>query len=108
MDKVRAAIASNIRRYRRFNEMTTDELGEKVGRTGGTVNAWERGAGQPDADTLVELCHILHVDLIRMCQIDMEDDEDKDVLVMQYRRMDDRGRRALLACAAALADEFKA
>lgn len=108
MENIRAAISNNIRRYRKFNDLSADALGKLVGKSGSTITAWERGESQPDADTFILLCNVLHVNLIRICQIDMEDDEGEGVLVMQYRGMDDHGRRALLACAAALAEEFKA
>lgn len=44
--------------------MTTIEVGKLVGKSDRTVSAWENNRGQPDAEMLMKLCDIYHVDNI--------------------------------------------
>lgn len=60
----REYIAATLKRLREKSGLTADEVGEKIGKSGKTVNAWENGRGQPDADILIELCDIYEVDNI--------------------------------------------
>ena len=57
-------IAATLKRLREKSGLTADEVGIKIGKSGKTVNAWENGRGQPDADILIELCDIYEVDNI--------------------------------------------
>lgn len=57
----RFEIASTLKRLRTESGLKADEVGEMVGKSGKTVNAWENGRGQPDADTLILLSDIYGV-----------------------------------------------
>lgn len=57
-------IASTLRRLREATGLTADQVGELVGKSGKTVNAWENNRGQPDAEMLMTLCDIYHVENI--------------------------------------------
>lgn len=57
-------IAATLKRLREESKLTADEVGARIGKSGKTVNAWENGRGQPDADILVELCKIYKVNNI--------------------------------------------
>lgn len=58
----REFIAQKLRELRQKSGFTADEVGEKIGKSGKTVNAWEHNHGQPDAEILIELCDIYDVD----------------------------------------------
>lgn len=57
----RFEIAATLKRLRAKSGMKADEVGALVGKSGKTVNAWENGRGQPDADTLILLSNIYGV-----------------------------------------------
>lgn len=58
----REYIARILKELRQSSGLTADEVGAKIGKSGKTVNAWEHNHGQPDAETLIELCDIYGVD----------------------------------------------
>lgn len=60
----REKIAQTLKRLRMKNGLTADEVGKAIGKSGKTVNAWENNRGQPDAEILIKLCDIYHVDNI--------------------------------------------
>lgn len=58
----REKIAKKLKELRQKSGLTANEVGEMVGKSGKTVNAWEHGLGQPDAELLIRLCDIYDVD----------------------------------------------
>lgn len=86
----RFEIASTLKRLRIESGLTADEVGAKVGKSGKTVNAWENGRGQPDADTLMLLSDIYGVkDILAEFRGSTHDDialSDKErELILAYR-----------------------
>ena len=57
-------IASTLKRLRETTGLTADQVGAMIGKSGKTVNAWENGRGQPDAEILIKLCSIYKVNNI--------------------------------------------
>ena len=57
----RETIAKSLKRLREQSELTADQVGKLVGKSGKTVNAWENNHGQPDAEMLMKLCDIYNV-----------------------------------------------
>lgn len=57
----RFEIAATLKRLRAKSGLKADEVGALLGKSGKTVNAWENGRGQPDADTLIALSDIYGV-----------------------------------------------
>ena len=58
---IRFVLADRLRSFRERAGMTIYEVGDKIGRSGKTVSAWECGRGQPDADMLIALCRLYGV-----------------------------------------------
>lgn len=61
---IRLVLADRLKHFRESAGMTIYEVGEKIGRSGKTVSAWECGRGQPDADMLLTLCDLYGIDSI--------------------------------------------
>ncbi len=61
---IREQLASRLKLFREKAGMTIYEVGEKVGKSGKTVSAWENGRGQPDADMLLILCELYSINNI--------------------------------------------
>ena len=57
----REYIAKALKRLRDQSGLTANQVGVLVGKSGKTVNAWENGRGQPDAEILMQLCDIYRV-----------------------------------------------
>ena len=61
---IREQLANRLKYFRERAEMTIYEVGERVGKSGKTISAWEKGRGQPDADMLLTLCQLYKIDSI--------------------------------------------
>ena len=57
----RESIAKALKRLRERSGLTANQVGEMLGKSGKTVNAWENNRGQPDAEILMQLCNIYNV-----------------------------------------------
>lgn len=57
----REHIAKSLKRLREQSGLTANQVGDMVGKSGKTVNAWENNRGQPDAEMLMKLCDIYNV-----------------------------------------------
>lgn len=55
-------ISNALKRLRERTGMKADDVGKIIGKSGKTVNAWENGRGQPDAETLIKLSVIYKVE----------------------------------------------
>lgn len=61
---IREQLAARLKFFREQVGMTIYEVGEKIGKSGKTVSAWECGRGQPDADMLLTLCDLYKIESI--------------------------------------------
>lgn len=57
-------IAKRLKEYREKTGLTVYQVGERLGKSGKTVSAWENGRGQPDADMFLALCEIYDVNSV--------------------------------------------
>lgn len=57
----REFMAKRLREMRRARGLSANEVGAALGKKGKTINAWEVGHGQPDADALVKICNLYKV-----------------------------------------------
>lgn len=95
-------IASVLKRLRENTKLTADEVGAMVGKSGKTVNAWENGRGQPDAEMLIKLCGIYRVNNI-LAEFDDSNtikqknsiSTEESKLLNQYRTLDYFGKKAV-------------
>ncbi len=100
----REYIANTLKRLREATGLKADDVGAMIGKSGKTVNAWENGRGQPDAEILIKLCNIYKVDNI------LAEFDDKNIIAKQsdfssdeithikkYRKLDTHGQKAVSA-----------
>lgn len=107
-------IADAIRRLRKSNGMTVDEVGRGVGRSGKTVSAWETGRNVPSADMLIDICRFFGVNIdyfyppevTKRPQLVAADVNELDELAALYRSMTDEGRAQLMIFARGLAATY--
>ena len=56
-------IKDKILELRKANEMTQQQLAEKLIVTPQAVSRWEKGETEPDADTLIKIAEIFNISL---------------------------------------------
>ena len=97
----REYIAKKLKELRLRSGLTAEAVGELVGKSGKTVNAWENNRGQPDAECLMKLCDIYNVknilaefkDSISKENIDSSEITNSEFsLIQKYRRLDNDGQ----------------
>ena len=54
-------LSDNIRNYRKINNMSQDELAEKLGVSRQSISLWETGQTQPTIDNIIALSKIFNV-----------------------------------------------
>lgn len=54
-------LSDNIRKYRKLNNMSQDELAEKLNVTRQSISLWENGQTQPSLDNIVALAKLFNV-----------------------------------------------
>ena len=57
----RTILAAKLKEYRIQAGLTIFEVGDKIGKSGKTVSAWENGHGQPDAEMFVKLYNLYNM-----------------------------------------------
>lgn len=95
-------IAHALKRLRENVGLTADEVGAIVGKSGKTVNAWENGRGQPDAEILIKLCNIYKVNNIlaefdnsNSIKAQTEFSVSEHIIINKYRTLDEYGKKAI-------------
>lgn len=98
----RESIAKALKRLREQSNLTADQVGLLVGKSGKTVNAWENNRGQPDAEILMQLCDIYNVkdilaefrDDIRVIDTNAFTPAEEEH-IKKYRLLDQHGQKAV-------------
>ena len=94
----RSILAAKLKEYRKRAGLTIYEVGEKIGKSGKTVGAWETGHGQPDAEMFIKLYFLYG--LTSMSEFygieDKEAPQDEIKLLNAYRSLNDAGKSQVL------------
>ena len=85
------AIGSYIARKRKEQNLTQEQLAEKLGVSNKTISKWENGKCMPDYSIIQTLCEALHVTLPEL--MDGEDAADSSVRVYDDEQILDLLRR---------------
>lgn len=97
---VRTTLAAKLKEFRTRAGLTINEAGEKVGKSGKTVSAWECGRGQPDADMLLALCDLYGVGSIAEFYGEQQPafslSADEMRLLAAYRELNQQGKEYIL------------
>lgn len=54
-------LSDNIRNYRKENNLSQDELAEKLGVSRQSISLWENGQTQPTVDNIIALAKIFNI-----------------------------------------------
>lgn len=85
-------IGSRIRKYRKENGLTQEELAARIHVSKGRVSNWEQGLNRPDADILAALCKALNISPSNLLNVHLADDnitEHEMALIKAYRTKPD-------------------
>lgn len=95
----RTILAAKLKEYRQRSGMTIYEVGEKIGKSGKTVSAWESGRGQPDADIFIKLYYLYNLESMSGFWgiTDKDAPQDETDLLESYRNLNDTGKAQALA-----------
>lgn len=101
---MRERMAEMLKYHRIKADMTVYDVGEKVGKSGKTVDAWEHGRGQPDADMLLKLCSLYGVPSVGAFfgEDKMPITDNENHLLNMFRSLNREGQKAVLDHATAL------
>lgn len=102
------SIAAALKRLREQSGMKADDVGALIGKSGKTVNAWENGRGQPDAEMLIKLSVLYKVENL-LAEFDESNElnqvakpeqtiltTDEKQLLSLYNSMNDEGKEKAL------------
>lgn len=98
----RQNLADTLKRYRKAAGLTCNDVEKAIGKSYKTVNAWEHGLGQPDAEMLLRLCELYNVESISVFfgqPIDRISDPNEITLLDLFRQLNSEGQEAVINCA---------
>lgn len=110
---IRDQLAGRLKYFRERSGLTIYEAGERIGKSGKTISAWENRRGQPDADMLLALCDLYHIDSIAELYGESAPhtalSDPEKYLVEVYSALNDEGREELVNYASYLStqDRYK-
>lgn len=106
-------IARKILDFREERGLKQSELGDLLTppKKAGTISSWETGRTTPDADTLLNLCVVLGVDISDFYppsdgHVDTKLTQDERELLACYRETTDFGKRVVLEEAKKMSKQF--
>lgn len=94
----RSILAAKLKEYRQKSGLTIYEVGERIGRSGKTVSAWEVGHGQPDAEMFVKLYYLYNMESMSEFYgiTDKAESQDEAELLSAFRGLNDDGKSQVL------------
>lgn len=101
----RQNLADTLKHYRKAAGLTCHDVERVIGKSYKTVNAWEHGLGQPDAEMLLRLCELYNVESISVFfgqPIDRITDPNEIAVLNLLRQLNQEGQEAVLNCATGL------
>ncbi len=97
----RSILAAKLKEYRLRSGLTIYEVGERIGKSGKTVSAWETGRGQPDAEMFVKLYELYNMESMSEFYgiTDKGTPQDETTLLEAYRKLNDTGKQQVVSYA---------
>lgn len=101
----------NIRQARKARNWTQEQLAEAVGTTQQTINRWESGITEPKVSDLKKISSALGITLSFLLDIDQVSESeilssDERKLILYFRQLSPKAKRALLFGVKNFIDEF--
>lgn len=105
-----------IKQARKTKRISARELGDKLSPpvTYGAIYAWESGKNKPNADVIWQISEILEIDIrsffpgsdssVEYRLVSLGEPDGLDELSDNYRKMNDKQRKAVLAVASAMVE----
>ncbi len=81
-------LGNRLRKYRKENGFTQEQLAKRINVTKNRVSNWEQGINRPDADILANICRVLKVSPSQLLDVHLSEDEftDREInLIKAYR-----------------------
>ena len=69
-----------IKKYRKFNKLTQQELGNLLGYSADTISLWEKGKIKPDYESIKKLCILFKISADELLEIETSEQR-KNVVI---------------------------
>lgn len=79
--------SENLRKLRKQNGLSQDELAERLHVVRQTVSKWEKGLSVPDAHLLILIAQIFDISVSELLGDTMETQEDKNVIAQKLEQL---------------------
>lgn len=73
-------LAENLRRLRKENNMTQEELADRINVSVGVVSKWERGASEPELSCLIAIAEVFKVSVDALIGYDLGSDSPQKII----------------------------
>lgn len=80
-------MGKKLAKYRKENNMTQDDLADKLFVTRQLISKWEKGIGVPSLDVVIELSKIFKVSIEDLLCLNDEEEFDKDDIFKSHTRL---------------------
>ena len=80
-------VGKKLAKYRKENNMTQDDLADKLFVTRQLISKWEKGIGVPSLDVVIELSKIFKVSIEDLLCLNDEEEFDKDDIFKGHTRL---------------------
>ncbi len=80
-------MGKKLAKYRKENNMTQDDLADKLFVTRQLISKWEKGIGVPSLDVVIELSKIFKVSIEDLLCLNDEEEFDKDDIFKGHTRL---------------------
>jgi putative transcriptional regulator len=77
----------NLKKLRKQNGLTQEELAERLHVVRQTVSKWEKGLSVPDADYLIRLAEIFEISVSELLGGDVETSENKNIIAQKLEQL---------------------
>lgn len=91
-------LSDNIRKYRKLNHMSQDELADKLKVTRQSISLWETGQTQPSLDNIVALAKLFNVSTDNLLSADEPEPVAVSPIKPQNDTPSDKKRYVLIVC----------
>lgn len=77
-------LADNLKRIRKENNLSQEQLAEKLGVSRQAVSKWESGQSYPEMDKVIQICTIFNLNMNELVNKDLREEKEEKNLTNKY------------------------
>ncbi len=82
-------LSDNLKKIRRDNNLSQEDLAEKLGVSRQSVSKWESGLAYPEMDKMIQLCKMFDLNIDELLNQDISDNKDREVRKNKFNKQVD-------------------